>query len=201
MVREWNERCWLYIPFQTFTIYVVYISGRQFDKTGQLSQWWEDSVIVKFNEQTQCMIDQYSNFVLKEVNLNVSFTGNQTCGNMCTSCKQNFFSFIILEGVRITKYVRPSVSSSGGLQSNLSLTNRLVLMKLYTVAVYDLEIRVNDHPEPKQLKGDNQCTYRGWYIFVFYLTFLVLFISLLYNYNYNTMYWLDQVSVSITFYG
>ena len=37
-------------------------SGRQYDKYGNLRQWWNNETIGNFNEQIQCMVDQYSNF-------------------------------------------------------------------------------------------------------------------------------------------
>ncbi|XP_041377797.1 neprilysin-1-like [Gigantopelta aegis] len=52
--------------------------GRQFDKDGNLIQWWDDEVIAKFKVRAQCIIDQYSNFTLKEINLQVN--GIQTQG-------------------------------------------------------------------------------------------------------------------------
>eukprot|EP00914_Ancora_sagittata_P002837 GHVO01005991.1.p1 GENE.GHVO01005991.1~~GHVO01005991.1.p1 ORF type:complete len:215 (-),score=8.46 GHVO01005991.1:610-1203(-) len=52
--------------------------GRQFDKDGNLKQWWSDTVIEKFKEQAQCIIDQYSNYTVPEVDLNLN--GRQTQG-------------------------------------------------------------------------------------------------------------------------
>ena len=45
--------------------------GRQFDRNGNLKQWWSDSVIEKFKERAQCIIDQYSNYTVPEVGMNV----------------------------------------------------------------------------------------------------------------------------------
>ncbi|XP_076451583.1 neprilysin-1-like [Babylonia areolata] len=52
--------------------------GRQFDKDGNLIQWWDDHVIKRFKERAQCIIDQYSNYTVKEVNAQVN--GIQTQG-------------------------------------------------------------------------------------------------------------------------
>lgn len=46
--------------------------GRQFDKEGNLIEWWEPETKKKYLERAQCIIDQYSNFTVKEVGLNVS---------------------------------------------------------------------------------------------------------------------------------
>eukprot|EP00106_Octopus_bimaculoides_P018549 XP_014785991.1 PREDICTED: neprilysin-2-like [Octopus bimaculoides] len=45
--------------------------GRKFDKTGNLKQWWKNETIEAFNKKAQCMIDQYSSFVLKQAGLKI----------------------------------------------------------------------------------------------------------------------------------
>lgn len=52
--------------------------GRQFDKNGNLKQWWDTEVISRFKQQAQCIIDQYSNFTVEPVNMNLN--GLQTQG-------------------------------------------------------------------------------------------------------------------------
>ncbi|XP_023238292.1 neprilysin-1-like isoform X1 [Centruroides sculpturatus] len=52
--------------------------GRQFDKDGNLKQWWNNATINRFRERTQCIIDQYSSYVLEDTNLNVN--GKMTQG-------------------------------------------------------------------------------------------------------------------------
>ncbi|XP_035829151.1 neprilysin-1 [Aplysia californica] len=46
--------------------------GRQYDKHGILVQWWDDVVIKRFKERAQCIIDQYSNYTVPEINVNVN---------------------------------------------------------------------------------------------------------------------------------
>lgn len=46
--------------------------GRQFDKEGNLVEWWQPSTKQKYLERAQCIIDQYSNYTVKEVGLKVS---------------------------------------------------------------------------------------------------------------------------------
>uniref|UniRef100_A0A8D8TP03 Endothelin-converting enzyme 1 n=1 Tax=Cacopsylla melanoneura TaxID=428564 RepID=A0A8D8TP03_9HEMI len=43
--------------------------GRQFDKDGNLHRWWKDKAIHNFHERAQCLIEQYSRFVVSEVNM------------------------------------------------------------------------------------------------------------------------------------
>ncbi|XP_061163331.1 neprilysin-like [Saccostrea echinata] len=52
--------------------------GRQFDKFGNLKQWWDDEVIAKFKEKAQCIIEQYGNYTVPEVGINLN--GVQTQG-------------------------------------------------------------------------------------------------------------------------
>ncbi|XP_050413721.1 neprilysin-1 [Patella vulgata] len=53
-------------------------SGRQYDKDGNLLQWWTDDVIGRFKEKTKCIVDQYSNYIIKETGMNIN--GNNTQG-------------------------------------------------------------------------------------------------------------------------
>uniref|UniRef100_A0A1B6DE24 Uncharacterized protein n=1 Tax=Clastoptera arizonana TaxID=38151 RepID=A0A1B6DE24_9HEMI len=46
--------------------------GRQFDKDGNMMQWWNNATIRKFRERAQCFIDQYDRYKLDEVNQTVN---------------------------------------------------------------------------------------------------------------------------------
>nr|XP_046909765.1 neprilysin-1-like [Dermatophagoides farinae] len=52
--------------------------GRQFDKNGNMKQWWNNRTIKRFRERAQCIIDQYSSYVLEDINANVN--GRMTQG-------------------------------------------------------------------------------------------------------------------------
>ncbi|KAL7629980.1 UNVERIFIED_CONTAM: hypothetical protein RMT77_019900 [Armadillidium vulgare] len=41
--------------------------GRQFDKHGNLKQWWNNRTIKAFRERAQCIIDQYSSYKVEQV--------------------------------------------------------------------------------------------------------------------------------------
>jgi len=43
--------------------------GRQFDKEGNMMQWWNNATIEAFRERTQCVIDQYSRYKINEVDM------------------------------------------------------------------------------------------------------------------------------------
>ena len=52
--------------------------GRQFDKHGNLKQWWNNVTIEKFRGQAQCIIDQYSEYKLPGIELQIN--GRMTQG-------------------------------------------------------------------------------------------------------------------------
>lgn len=52
--------------------------GRQFDKDGNMMQWWNNATIRAFRDRTQCIIDQYSRYKIDEVGLYVN--GRMTQG-------------------------------------------------------------------------------------------------------------------------
>lgn len=55
--------------------------GSQFSKDGNLVDWWEKETKVKYLERAKCIIDQYSNYTVEEVGLNVSFGKYTLDGN------------------------------------------------------------------------------------------------------------------------
>jgi len=52
--------------------------GRQFDKHGNLQQWWNNATISRFRIQAQCIVDQYNEYKLEAIDLNVN--GKMTQG-------------------------------------------------------------------------------------------------------------------------
>ena len=53
--------------------YLFIFLGRQFDKDGNLKQWWNEATVRRFRERAQCIIDQYSSYVLEDIGHNVSY--------------------------------------------------------------------------------------------------------------------------------
>ena len=47
-------------------------SGRQFDKNGNMKEWWNNATIQAFKKQTQCIIDQYSMYRIEELGMNLN---------------------------------------------------------------------------------------------------------------------------------
>ncbi|XP_053981492.1 neprilysin-1-like [Hylaeus volcanicus] len=52
--------------------------GRQFDKDGNMMQWWNNATITAFRRRAQCIVDQYSRYKLQEVGLYIN--GRMTQG-------------------------------------------------------------------------------------------------------------------------
>uniref|UniRef100_A0A1A7W7T2 Endothelin-converting enzyme 1 n=1 Tax=Iconisemion striatum TaxID=60296 RepID=A0A1A7W7T2_9TELE len=50
--------------------------GREYDKDGNLRSWWKNSSVEAFKKQTQCMVEQYSNYSINKEPLN----GRHTLG-------------------------------------------------------------------------------------------------------------------------
>ncbi|XP_064461110.1 neprilysin-1-like isoform X2 [Ornithodoros turicata] len=51
--------------------------GRQFDQHGNLKQWWKPEALERFQTKAQCMVDQYSRYLLPEVNMHVNGVNTQ----------------------------------------------------------------------------------------------------------------------------
>ncbi|XP_050738565.1 neprilysin-2-like isoform X4 [Eriocheir sinensis] len=52
-------------------------TGRQFDANGDLRDWWEKETKKKFLKKAECIIHQYGNYSVPEVNLNVNGINTQ----------------------------------------------------------------------------------------------------------------------------
>jgi len=50
--------------------------GREFDKDGDLAPWWNNATIERFQKRTECLVKQYSSFLVNNQSLN----GKQTLG-------------------------------------------------------------------------------------------------------------------------
>lgn len=48
--------------------------GSEYDKDGNLRQWWQNSSVEAFKHQTQCMVEQYSNYSINKEPLNGKHT-------------------------------------------------------------------------------------------------------------------------------
>lgn len=57
---------------------IINVTGRQFDRDGNMMQWWNNATIRAFRERAQCIIDQYSRYKIDEVGLYVN--GRMTQG-------------------------------------------------------------------------------------------------------------------------
>ncbi|CAF3726969.1 unnamed protein product [Rotaria sp. Silwood1] len=69
-------------------------SGRQYDKDGNRISWWTPETIAKFNERKQCIIDQYSRYVVTQINMTLN--GFQTQGENIADnggIKESFYAY------------------------------------------------------------------------------------------------------------
>ena len=46
--------------------------GKQYDSTGTLTNWWKPKTEEEFKKRAQCMVLQYSNYTVKQVNQNLN---------------------------------------------------------------------------------------------------------------------------------
>ncbi|XP_065215808.1 neprilysin-2 isoform X2 [Planococcus citri] len=51
--------------------------GRQFDKNGNLVDWWDPNTKERYLEKAKCIIDQYGNYTAEEVNLKLNGVNTQ----------------------------------------------------------------------------------------------------------------------------
>ncbi|XP_076300647.1 neprilysin-1 [Lasioglossum baleicum] len=52
--------------------------GRQFDKDGNIMQWWNNATVGAFRKRAECIVRQYSNYKLQDIGLNIN--GRMTQG-------------------------------------------------------------------------------------------------------------------------
>lgn len=50
--------------------------GREYDKNGNLNQWWQNATIDRFKKATECVVTQYSDYKVEKAPVN----GRQTLG-------------------------------------------------------------------------------------------------------------------------
>ncbi|KAH9392669.1 Membrane metallo-endopeptidase-like 1 [Tyrophagus putrescentiae] len=69
--------------------------GRQFDKNGNMKQWWNNATIKRFRSRTECIIDQYSSYVLEDISTNVNgkMTQGENIGNDNGGVKEAYLAF------------------------------------------------------------------------------------------------------------
>lgn len=49
------------------------IAGRQFDKDGNLKQWWTNSTVREYVNRTACFVQQYNGYYIAEAEDYVSY--------------------------------------------------------------------------------------------------------------------------------
>jgi len=62
----------IYLSFLKHSEQLTNSPGRQFDKFGNLVEWWSGSAQENFNSQKLCIVDQYDSFLSTDVNKTVN---------------------------------------------------------------------------------------------------------------------------------
>lgn len=57
------------VKFKYLTSQLSLKLGRQFDKDGNMKQWWNNATITAFRDRAQCIIDQYSRYKVNELGM------------------------------------------------------------------------------------------------------------------------------------
>lgn len=70
--QNWIQRKHLRIRVCVIELTLELSSGRQFDKNGNMKEWWNNATILAFKKQTQCIIDQYSSYKIEEIDMNLN---------------------------------------------------------------------------------------------------------------------------------
>ncbi|KAK7421074.1 hypothetical protein QQX98_002432 [Neonectria punicea] len=69
--------------------------GRQYDATGNMTKWWDDSTIEAFDNRTECFVEQYSKFTITAPNgTQVPVNGELTLGENIADAGGVVSSFI-----------------------------------------------------------------------------------------------------------
>ena len=89
------------------SILLLYVFlGRQFDKHGNLKQWWNNRTIAEFRGAAQCIIEQYNNYTLEPYGLQID--GRLTQGENIADnggLKQAYRVIIRLDHIRSMGYI------------------------------------------------------------------------------------------------
>ena len=51
---------------------IPYFSGRQYDKKGNLQQWWNNQTIKAYRTLINCFVEQYGNYKIQEIDQNLN---------------------------------------------------------------------------------------------------------------------------------
>uniref|UniRef100_A0A8C8GGS1 Endothelin-converting enzyme 1 n=1 Tax=Oncorhynchus tshawytscha TaxID=74940 RepID=A0A8C8GGS1_ONCTS len=89
--------------------------GREYDKDGNLRSWWKNSSVEAFKKQTQCMVEQYSNYSINKEPLNGKHTLGENIadnGGLKAAYKA-YMNWIAKNGEEATLTFHPEISHEG----------------------------------------------------------------------------------------
>lgn len=74
--------------------------GRQYDDEGNLANWWSNTTSDEYIKKAQCLIDQYGNYTVEEVDMNVRY-------KFIRKKKKKLFIFRSMEKLLWVKILQP----------------------------------------------------------------------------------------------
>jgi len=73
--------------------------GRQFDHVGNIKQWWDEESFDRFKERKKCIIDQYNQYLVEEVNIYLN--GENTQGENIADNGGIKQAFYVMKSLRL----------------------------------------------------------------------------------------------------
>ncbi|XP_044184206.1 endothelin-converting enzyme homolog [Acropora millepora] len=79
--------------------------GRNFDKNGNLRDWWSSNATLKFEERSKCLVNQYSNYTVFGKNIDGEKTLDENIadnGGIKLAYEVNYFYFSLFHAFMMT---------------------------------------------------------------------------------------------------
>ncbi|XP_018496661.2 neprilysin-1 [Galendromus occidentalis] len=123
--------------------------GRQFDEHGNLKQWWQHEALQRFKDKARCMIEQYSGYRVKEINMMIN--GFKTQGENIADnggIMQSYTAFRRRQDeLKSTKIRLPGVNFTD--EQLFFLTYAQIWCSSSTIERAIQDVRFSDHTAPR----------------------------------------------------
>lgn len=102
-----DDREWSFVEVFFYNEQVVdvtkndyfFAEGREYDKKGNLNEWWDEKTIAKFKEKMTCFQEQYSGYHIENDHVSAIFFS----GDKFLIDKYLFFNFRLMESKQWAK--------------------------------------------------------------------------------------------------